>query len=421
MIIFPALDLRHGRCARLGQGHPHVGTIFSENPVAMARHWVDQGAEWLHVVNLDGALNASAAQLNLLHRPTNILVQHPGSDKAESPEAELQRQLPLNLQQLRLIRQAVTVPIQFGGGIRTLDDIRLVLELGADRVVLESATLKNPELVTMALDKWGAERIVVGIDAYEGKVATNGEQATARVNLIDLGHRLHAMGVKRVIYTDLSREGLLNGVNLDDTTHLGDVTNLRVIASGGVAGLHDIAHLKAHEHYNIEGVIVGPALYTGQLDLAAAVALGHQPLRRRSAGVIPYRYHNGQVEFLLIFNLFFEQWQFPRGGVKAGESDHTCALRELHEETGLSVVQFHEDCEVVLEYTAIIRDYEIERTVIYYLAQAAAQEVRLGHEDHGEARWLNTHETWELLTETSPEQLPAFDSAIAYLAAQKTS
>lgn len=419
MIIFPAIDLRHGRCVGLRQGDPHTELVFSEDPAAVARHWVEQGAEWLYVVNLDGPLQATAAHLHALHRSSNILVQHPGSKKAESPEAELHRQLPLNLQQLRRIRQAVRVPIQFGGGIRTLDDIRLVLELGADRVVLGTAAIEDPEFVAMALDKWGGDRIVVAIAARAGQVATHGWQSVTNVNTVDLGHRMHAMGVKRVIYTDINRDGMLSGVNLDETMHLGDVTNLRVIASGGVASLADIEALKAHEHYNIEGVIVGHALYTGQLDLRAAIDLGHQPLRRRSAGIIPYRYHNGEVEFLLLFNIFFEQWQFPRGGVKAGESDPACAQRELDEETGLPVVQFHEDCEVVLEYTAIIRDYEIERTVVYYLAQVASQEVRLGDEDHCEARWLSTRETWELLTETSPEQLPAFDSAVAYLTAQQ--
>jgi len=419
MIIFPAIDLRHGRCVGLRQGVPHTELVFSEDPVAVARHWVEQGAEWLHVVNLDGALQASPAQLNALHRPTNILVQHPGSKKAESPEAELHRQLPLNLQQLRRIRQAVSVPIQFSGGIRTLEDIRLVLELGADRVVLDTAAVEDPEFVAMALEQWGADRIVIAIAAQAAHVTTPSGLATTTVNMVDLGHRMHAMGVKRVIYTDINRDGRLSGVNLEETKHLGDVTNLRVIASGGVASLADIQVLKAHEHYNIEGVIVDHALYRGQLDLPAAIALGHQPLRRRSAGIIPYRYHKGEVEFLLLFNLFFEQWQFPRGGVNAGESDPACALRELDEETGLAVVQFHQDCEVVLKYTAIIRDYEIERTVVYYLAQVASQEVRLGDEDHCEARWLSTRETWELLTETSPEQLPAFDSAVAYLAAQQ--
>ena len=115
----------------------------------------------------------------------------------------------------------------------------------------------------------------------------------------------------------------------------------------------------------------------------------------------------------LIF--FFEQWQFPRGGVHASESDKACALREFAEETGLAVEKFHEDCEVVLKYTASIRDYEIERTIVYYLAEVSSSEIHLGHENHCEARWQSPQETWELLTETSPEQLPAFDAALAYL------
>lgn len=415
MIIYPAIDLRQGRCVRLRQRDPQAETVFSENPAAMARYWVGEGAEWLHVVNLDGAIGATPVHLATLHRPANILVKRPGADKAEPPEADLLRQLPVNLQQLRAIRQAVSVPIQFGGGLRTLDDIQLVLELGVDRVVLGTVALENPELVALALDQWGADRIIVSVDARDGKVATHGWQSVSQVDAVELGYRMHALGIKRILYTDINRDGMLNGVNVEATARLGDITDLYVIASGGVAGIEDIERLKAYEHYNIDGVVVGQALYTQRLQLREAVALGHQPLRRRSAGVIPYRHHGGRIEFLLLFNLFFEQWQFPRGGVQAQEDDEHCARREFAEETGLPILKFHEDCRTVLEYTASIRNYEIERTIIYYLAEAGSQEVRLGHEDHCEARWLSAHETWELLTETSPEQLPALDAAMAYL------
>ncbi|MEZ4732700.1 MAG: HisA/HisF-related TIM barrel protein [Caldilineaceae bacterium] len=415
MIIYPAIDLRQGRCVRLRQGDPQTETVFSENPAAMARHWVGEGAEWLHVVNQDGAIGATPVHLAALHRPNNILVKLPGADKPEPPQAALLRQLPVNLQQLRAIRQAVSVPIQFGGGLRTLDDIQLVLELGADRVVLGTVALENPELVALALDQWGADRIVVSVDALDGKVATHGWQSVSQVDAVELGYRMHALGVKRILYTDINRDGLLNGVNVEATARLGDITDLYVIASGGVAGIEDIEQLKAYEHYNIDGVVVGQALYTQRLQLREAVTLGHQPLQRRSAGVIPYRHHGGRVEFLLLFNLFFEQWQFPRGGIQAQEDDASCARREFAEETGLPILKFHEECRTVLEYTASIRNYEIERTIIYYLAEAGSQEVRLGHEDHCEARWLSAHETWELLTETSPEQLPALDAAMAYL------
>lgn len=415
MIIYPAIDLRQGRCICLHQDDPSTETVISENPAATARQWVEEGAEWLHVVNLDGVVGATPAQLATLYRPASIWVKRPGADKPEPPEADLLRQLPVNLQQLRSIRQAVSVPIQFGGGLRTLDDIQLVLELGADRVVLGTVAIENPELVALALDQWGTDRIVVGVDVCEGKVTSRRRQSAAQVDAVELGYRMHALGVKRILYTDLNRDGTLRGVNVEAAARLGDITDLYVIAGGGVAGMQDIERLKAHEHYNIDGVVIDQALYAHQLQLREAVAVGHRPLRRRSAGVIPYRHHEGRVEFLLLFNLFFEQWQFPRGGVHAQEDDKSCARREFAEETGLPILKFHEDCRTVLQYTASIRNYEIERTIVYYLAEASSQEVRLGHEDHCEARWLSVQETWELLTETSPEQLPALDAAMAYL------
>lgn len=415
MIIYPAIDLRHGRCVRLRQGDPNVETVFGDNPAAMATHWINQGAEWLHVVNLDGALGATQSQIEALQRPANILIQRPGSEKPEPLQHDLYRQLPINLQSLRAIRQAATVPIQFGGGLRTLDDIHLALELGADRVVLGTVAIENPGLVSEALAQWGAQRIVVGIDARDGKVATHGWQNTSQVDAIELGHRMKAIGIERVVYTDISRDGMLSGVNIEATARLGDLTDLRVIASGGVGSLHDIERLKAHEHFNIDGVITGQAIYTGKLDLGAAITVGHLPLRRRSAGIIPYRRTANGVEFLLLFNLFFEQWQFPRGGLNPGESDRDCALREFHEETGLHVLQLHEDCRTILNYTATIRQYEIERTIVYYLAEVGAQEVVLGDEDLSEFTWANSEKVWELLAETSPEQLSALDTALAYL------
>lgn len=393
MIIYPAIDLRRGRCVRLRQGDPNAETVFGEDPAEMARHWVSQGAEWLHVVNLDGALGAAF----------------------DTDGARTQGELPINLQRLVEIRRAVDIPIQFGGGLRTLDDVRLALELGATRVVLGTVAVEKPRLVSEALERWGAERIVVGIDARNGMVATHGWQENSGLEMVDLGHQMHAMGVRRVVYTDINRDALLTGVNVDSTARLGDITGLSVIASGGVAGIKDIELLKAHEHYNIDGVIVGQALYTGNLDLREAIEVGHRPLRRRSAGIIPYRNTEHGPEFLLLFNTFFEQWQFPRGGVRPEETDIECARRELVEETALDIRQFHEDCRVELNYTANIRDYKIERTVIYYLAEVASGQIFFGDEDHCEATWVGPQEAWELLTETGPEQLPALDAAVAYL------
>jgi phosphoribosylformimino-5-aminoimidazole carboxamide ribotide isomerase len=414
MIIFPAIDLRHGRCVRLRQGDPQAETVYSEDPAAMARHWVEQGAQWLHIVNLDGALGATKAHLNALHRPNNIKIQHPGSSAAETPQQELERDLPINLRRLREIRQAVTVPIQFGGGLRTLEDIQLALELGADRVVLGTAAVENRNLVSDALLRWGADRIAIGIDARDGKVATHGWQETSRVDAVDLGHQMHALGVQHVIFTDISRDGMLNGVNVEATSRFGDVTGLKVIASGGVAGLGDIEALKDHEYYNIEGVVVGQAIYTGNLDLRAAIDLARSSLKRLSAGLVPMRQGAGGPEFLLLYNLFYEQWQFPRGAVLKGETQQACALREFWDATGLKVSKVHADCSTELHYTVAIRDYDVERTIVYFLAEVEPGEVRLGNENHGEARWSPALESWELLTETSPEQLPAFDTALAY-------
>ncbi|MEZ4611492.1 MAG: HisA/HisF-related TIM barrel protein [Caldilineaceae bacterium] len=218
--------------------------------------------------------------------------------------------LPVNLRVLYAIAKAVDVPIQFGGGLRTVEDIRLALELGAERVVIGTAAIENPSLVEQALLEWGPRDIVVGIDAKDGKVATHGWQQVSNVDAVDLGHRMQAMGVQYVVYTDISRDGMLTGVNAEMTARLGDITGLHVIASGGVAGIQDIERLKRFEQYNIEGVITGQAIYTGALDLRQAIALGKRPLARRSAGLVPYRRTAHGPEYLLLYNLFFEQWQF---------------------------------------------------------------------------------------------------------------
>jgi len=400
---------------RLRKGDPNAETVYSDDPVQMARHWVEQGAEWLHVVNLDGAFHASQSQIGALHQPANILVQLPGDAKPHNLLSSALEQLPINLQKVYQICQAVSVPVQFGGGLRTLNDIELALKLGVARVVLGTVAVENPEMVLQAVEKWGGDRIAVGIDARSGKAATHGWQKTSDVHAIDLGHHMHALGVRRVVYTDIARDGMLSGVNVEETSRLGDTTDLRVIASGGVADIQDIERLKSFEHYNIEGVIVGQAIYTGNLDLATAIEVGHRRLSRRSAGIVPYRHGPNGVEFLLLFNLFFEQWQFPRGGVEPGESDLECAVREFGEETGMPIATLHKECRSELRYTASIRGYEIDRTIVYFLAEVGPGEIRLGHENHCEARWLSAQQTWELLTETSPEQLPALDAAREYL------
>lgn len=252
MILFPAIDLRRGRCVRLRQGDPQAETVFGEDPAAMARYWVGLGAEWLHVVNLDGAF---------------------GDDGAAAGEASVFAGLPLNLRRLAEIRAAVDVPIQFGGGLRHSEDIDLALRLGATRVVLGTVAVRKPELVTASLHRFGQERIVVGIDARAGRVATHGWAQTSGIDALDLARAMATSGVQRVVYTDVARDGMLAGVDAAAVAELARLSGLRVIASGGVAGLQDIRVLKMREAEGVEGVIVGQALYTGALDLAEAMSV----------------------------------------------------------------------------------------------------------------------------------------------------
>ena len=243
MIVFPAIDLRQGRCVRLRQGRAEDETVYDDDPAAVARRWVAQEAEWLHVVNLDGAFGQAASQ------PSR----------------------PINMQRLEEIHAAVPeTPIQFGGGVRSLLDIQTALGLGAARVILGTVAVQNPDLVTEAIGRFGAERIIIGIDARDGQVATHGWLETSEVTAVTLGRAMRARGVLRAVYTDIARDGMLTGVNVEVTTLLARETGLAVIASGGVASLEDLRRLGAKG--NIEGVIIGQALYSGALSLRDAIS-----------------------------------------------------------------------------------------------------------------------------------------------------
>ncbi len=250
MIIFPAIDLRRGRCVRLQQGDPNAETVYGDDPASMARHWVSHGAEWLHVVNLDGAFGEAVP--------------------AGGAATELSL-LPINLQRLAQMRSAVTVPIQFGGGLRTLADVALALDLGATRVVLGTVAVQQPTLVQEAIARFGADRIVVGIDARDGYVATHGWQELSNTEAVALAIAMKEAGVKRVVYTDISRDGMLQGVNVAATAELARRSGLRVIASGGVHSVADIQALRQVAGDGIEGVIIGQALYQGALKLSQAL------------------------------------------------------------------------------------------------------------------------------------------------------
>jgi phosphoribosylformimino-5-aminoimidazole carboxamide ribotide isomerase len=243
MIVFPAIDLRRGRCVRLRQGRAEDETVYGNDPVSVAQQWVDQGAAWLHIVNLDGAFGESGKS-----------------------------GLPINLQRLKEIQEVLPeTPIQFGGGVRSLADMETALSLGGTRIILGTVAVQNPNLVAEAVRRFGAERTVVSIDAQDGQVATHGWRKTSDTTAIALGRAMRQRGVTRVVYTDIARDGMLTGVNVEATAALSRATGLQVIASGGVASLVDVSSLREKAEHGIEGVIIGQALYTGVLSLPEAI------------------------------------------------------------------------------------------------------------------------------------------------------
>ena len=249
MIVFPAIDLRRGKCVRLIQGEPGAETVYDDDPLSVARQWAAAGAQWLHVVNLDGAFAGSLQS------------------------GRKQDELPMNLCCLRDIASEVDIPIQFGGGVRTFKDVERVLSLGARRVILGTVAVRRPERVSAAIERFGPEQIVVGIDARNGMVATSGWQQMSRMTAIELGRHMQQRGVEWVVYTDINRDGMLSGVNASATATLAVQTGLQVIAAGGVASLEDIRAVKEVESSGVAGVIIGKALYTGAVDLKQAVTL----------------------------------------------------------------------------------------------------------------------------------------------------
>ena len=239
MVIIPAIDLKDGRCVRLQQGDMSAETIYSEDPVAMARHWVAQGATRLHLVDLDGA-------------------------RAGKPRNEA------------LIRNIVTavgpnVPVQLGGGIRDLDTIERYLDHGVGYVIIGTAAAKNPGLLHDAASAF-AGHIIVGLDARDGKVAVEGWSKMTGHDVIDLAKKSQDMGVEAIIYTDIGRDGMLTGVNLQATRKLAQSIRIPVIASGGISSLDDIRDVCNLEPDGVSGVITGRAIYQGILDFKEAVA-----------------------------------------------------------------------------------------------------------------------------------------------------
>lgn len=240
MIILPAIDIKDGTCVRLYQGDFERLTTYDIDPAQVAQRWQDAGASWLHVVDLDGALNG----------------------------------YPANLEVIQRIRSAVSLHIECGGGMRTLDTMQSMLDIGIDRIILGTIALTDPDLLQAALQRW-PERIIVGLDARDGRVASAGWRETSQVEATVLAGELVANGVTRFVYTDIARDGALRGPNLLALQAMQTaISNISpggaLIASGGIAS---IADLQAIAHLGIEGAIVGKALYTGAIGLAQAIQL----------------------------------------------------------------------------------------------------------------------------------------------------
>ncbi|NLC06416.1 MAG: 1-(5-phosphoribosyl)-5-[(5-phosphoribosylamino)methylideneamino]imidazole-4-carboxamide isomerase [Syntrophomonadaceae bacterium] len=236
MLVIPAIDLREGRCVRLIQGRLDQEIVFSNNPAEVASNWEKRGAQWLHVVDLDGAF---AGELR-------------------------------NLDQIKAIVKNVNIPIQVGGGIRTMETVRQLLDLGVNRVILGTSAVAQPEMVREAVAEFG-ERILVGIDGRDGKVVIEGWDKTSEKNILELGREVEEIGIKRIVLTDIRRDGMLKGPNVEGTREMGLACNLKILASGGISSLEDIRSLKALEPYGVEGVIIGRALYSGVVVLEEAL------------------------------------------------------------------------------------------------------------------------------------------------------
>ncbi len=238
MLLFPAIDLKDGQCVRLIQGEMDAATVFSDDPAAQARQFQDQGFEYLHMVDLNGAFEGR----------------------------------PVNGAAVESILKSITIPVQLGGGIRDMATIAAWLEKGVTRVILGTVAVRNPDMVREACKEFPG-KIAVGIDARDGMVAIEGWAETSTTTAMELAKMFEFAGVAAIIYTDIQRDGVLEGLNLEDTEELARTVSIPVIASGGLASLDDIRNLMREEYSILEGAISGRALYDGRLDAKEALAI----------------------------------------------------------------------------------------------------------------------------------------------------
>lgn len=233
MRIYPAVDIKQGKCVRLLQGRFSDVTVYSDSPVEMAKKWEQLGAQYIHLVDLDGALTGQM----------------------------------VNSSVIREIANTVNVPVQLGGGIRSMEAIQAMLGNGVTRVILGTSAVNSPHLVKQAVEQYG-EKIVIGIDAKDGKVAVEGWEKVSDFTAVEFAKKMQSLGVKTIVYTDISRDGMLQGPNITAMKEMVKHLKIDVIASGGVSSIDDLRALKKT---GVEGAIVGKALYTGNLDLKEAL------------------------------------------------------------------------------------------------------------------------------------------------------
>ena len=237
MIVIPAIDLKNGQCVRLIQGRRSEVTVYSDDPVEVAKEFALAGAEMIHVVDLDGAFN-----------------------EADSPNRAV----------VQKFIDAVDVPIEFGGGVRTVQDVQLLSSQGVTRIVLGTVAAESPESLKQFVDQFSS-KICVGIDARDGRVMTRGWETTTAIDAIDLAQTVAACGVERIVYTDIARDGVLSGPNIEQALAVARAANVRVTASGGVSSLDDIKRLCDADDPRLDSVIVGKALYEGKFKLEEAI------------------------------------------------------------------------------------------------------------------------------------------------------
>jgi len=239
MIIYPAIDLKDGQCVRLVQGRADNKTVYSDTPAQVAHSFQEQGAEWLHIVDLDGAFSGA----------------------------------PRNTAVIKSIADAIDIPFQVGGGLRRLEDVENILNAGAERVIIGSGAVSSPDFVRKLIANFGSDKIILGLDAKDGMVAVEGWVQTSSLPVLDFGKQMKALGIKKAVFTDVSRDGMLKGPNLIAIEAVAKGTGLEIIASGGVSSLNDIRSLKKMEPVGVTGAIIGKAIYDKKIDLAEALLI----------------------------------------------------------------------------------------------------------------------------------------------------